>query len=129
MKSPKLLPNPGVAILLVVLTAGCSRQPSPVAFHAKSNRVDHSDSSWSEPIRVKAGQTIEVAYDLTLTEGTWALWLTREDETDPRYFYSKYDRSYKGKIKYSVSRTGKFVLRIKSEDFTGSYDVTMRVIK
>jgi len=118
-----------IVLAFFISISGCSNQAPAIAFHAKSSLVDQSDSEWSEPIFAKKGQALEAVYSLSITKGTWAIWFTRSNETDPRYYYSAYDNNYQGKIKYPVPETGNYVLHIKSENFTGSYDVTIRVIK
>lgn len=120
-----------MSILFVSLfsISGCSHQSQSFAFHTKSTYIDHSDSSWSEPIYVEKGQTIEATYSVTMSKGTWEIWFTRFGEIDPRYQYSATDRDRKGWIRYTVTETGKYTLHFKSTDFTGSREVTLRVVK
>lgn len=128
--------NPTKSILLLssllvssILASGCSRQSRPIAFHATSSYVDNSNSSWSEPIYAKKGQSLEAVYSLSISKGTWAIWFTRSTEADPKFHYSAYDSDYAGAIKYPVPQSGKYVLHIESKSFTGSFDVTMRLNK
>ena len=113
---------------LSICFSGCSSQTKPFVFHVKSSHVDHSDSSWSDTF-AEQGQVLEAIYTVSVTEGSWAIWFTRSNETDPRYCYSEYSSDYKGRIKYPVPETGSYALHIKSENFTGSYDVSLCAIK
>jgi len=128
--------NPKKAILLLsillvslISISGCFSRSQPFAFHAKSSYVDHTDSSWSEPIYAKKGQSLEAAYSLSISKGTWAIWFTRSGESNPKFHYSAYENDYTGAIEYPVKQSGKYVLHIESKEFTGSYDVTLRVNK
>ena len=129
MKSKKSIFLLSILLVSLISISGCSSQSPQLVFHGKSTFVDQTKSSWSEPVSVKKGQTIEVDYTLKISKGIWSIWLTRSGETAPRYYYSAYDSDYKGSIKFTVPEAGKYVLHLKSKNITGSHDVTMRVIK
>ena len=113
----------------LVLGTSCGHRSHPIAFHAQSSKVDHSDSTWSEPICVAKGQTLKASYSLSISEGTWAIWFTQYNKPEPHYLYSAYDSDYEGSIEYNVPESGEYVLHIESKSFTGSYDVTMNIKK
>ena len=118
-----------ILLAFVFSISGCSNQSSSVAFRTKSSYIEQSDSSWSEPINVEKGQTMEAIYNVTISKGTWEIWFTRFGEKDPRYQYSATDRDRKGWIRYTVPETGKYTLHFKSTDFTGSREVTLRIVE
>ena len=113
----------------LVLVTSCSHRSHPIVFHTQSSKVDHSDSTWSEPIWAGKGQTLKASYSLSISEGTWAIWFTQAGKSEPHYLYSAYDSDYAGSIEYRVPESGKYVLQIESKNLTGSYDVTMSLKK
>ena len=118
-----------ILLAIVFSISGCSQPSSSLAFYTKSTYIDHSDSSWSEPVFLKKGQTLVATYRLTISQGTWEIWFTRLGEKEPRYQYSASDRDLSGSIRYTAPETGKYALHFKTTDFTGTREVTLRVLE
>ena len=119
--------------LLSFLVCGCTHQRHTFDFHRKVSDVVRKDSAWTEPIEAEKGQTIEVDYFLNIHDGVWSIWLTQAPESNPMYHYTAYDASnqadHQGHIRFSAKDSGKYILHIKSEKFSGSNEVYMRLVK
>ncbi len=125
-----------VWVFLVAVSAGlsgCICQTGSLstgsdALHAKCSYVDHSSSTWTESIYVKKGQSVKVSYELIIGKGVLSIGFTPANQTDPHYCYSAYDKDYKGNMDVQFPETGIYDFRIESKDFTGSYDISLRVV-